>query len=186
LEAALAPLSWLAGVTLAGQGQAKSIPKSGAEAIPFLKRALELDPNFAIAYTLAIHYSNLGQASLAADYAKKAYDLRDRVSERERYRISALYFQTVTSEVEKATEAYELWAKSYPRDMVPHTNLGFLYASLGQYDKAVAETEASVRLEPTINSFGNLVGLYINVNHVAFLRFAVERVNETKLLPAKS
>jgi eukaryotic-like serine/threonine-protein kinase len=89
--------------------------KGNAEAIPFMKRAIELDPNFAMAYAgLAVEYENLGQASLAADYAKKAYDLRDRVSERERYRISALYFQNVTSEVEKATEAYELWAKSYP------------------------------------------------------------------------
>jgi eukaryotic-like serine/threonine-protein kinase len=89
--------------------------KSDAEAIPFMKRAIELDPNFAIAYAgLAVNYSNLGQASLSAEYARKAYDLRDRVSERERYRISALYFQNVTSEVEKATEAYELWAKSYP------------------------------------------------------------------------
>ena len=120
--------------------------KGNAEAIPFMKRALELDPNFAIAYAgLAVIYGNLGQASLSADYARKAYDLRDRVSERERYRISALYFEKVTAEVEKATEAYELWAKSYPRDMVPHTNLGVLYSGLGQYDKAIAETEVCRR-----------------------------------------
>src|SRR5208282_5970196 len=74
--------------------------KGYAEAIPFMKRALELDPNFATAYAgLAALYGNLGRASLAADYAKKAYDLRDRVSEREKYRISALYFDEGTSEV---------------------------------------------------------------------------------------
>ncbi len=141
--------------------------KSSAESIPFMKRAIELDPNFAIAYAgLAVDYSNLGQASLAADYAKKAYDLRDRVSERERYRISALYFQNVTSEVEQATEAYELWTRSYPRDAVPHTNLGFLYANLGQYEKAIAETEAGLQLEPTRGAYGNLAGLYINVNRL--------------------
>src|SRR5208282_5124166 len=67
--------------------------KGDAEAIPFLKRSIELDPNFAMAYVgLGVHYSNLGQASLAAEYAKKAYDLRDRVSDREKYRISAFYF----------------------------------------------------------------------------------------------
>jgi len=141
--------------------------KGDAEAIPFLKRAIELDPNFAMAYVgLAVHYSNLGRASLAADHAKKAYDLRERVSDRERYRISAFYFQYVTGEVEKATEAYELWAKSYPRDLVPHTNLGALYAALGQYDKAIAETEASQRLEPTLNGYANLAALYIAVNRL--------------------
>ncbi len=139
--------------------------KGSAEAIPFLKRAIELDPNFAMAYVgLAVNYSNLGRASLAADNAKKAYDLRDRVSDREKYRISSFYFQYVTGEVEKATEAYELWAKSYPRDMVPHANLGVLYSTLGQYDKAIVEIEVKQRLEPTVNGYGNLAEDYINVN----------------------
>jgi tetratricopeptide (TPR) repeat protein len=153
--------------------------KSSAESIPFMKRAIELDPNFAIAYAgLAVNYSNLGQASLSAENARKAYELRDRVSERERYRISALYFQNVTSEVEKATEAYELWAKSYPRDMVPHTNLGFLYANLGEYEKAIAETEASLRLEPTIASYGNLAGLYIDVNRLKDARQTLQEAQQ--------
>jgi serine/threonine protein kinase/tetratricopeptide (TPR) repeat protein len=141
--------------------------KGSAEAIPFLKRAIELDPNFAMADVgLAVMYANLGQASLAADYAKKAYDLRDRVSDREKYRISAFYFDKVTGEVEKATEAYELWAKSYPQDLVPHGNLGFLYTELGQYDKALAETETTQRLEPTIAGYSNLASVYISVNRL--------------------
>jgi len=141
--------------------------KGDAEAIPFMKRALELDPNFAMVYAgLAVEYGNLGQASLSAEYARKAYDLRDRVSERERYRISALYFQNVTSAVEKATEAYELWAKSYPRDFVPHGNLGLLYGNLGQYEKAIAETEAAKRLEPTKSTYGNLASFYIAVKRL--------------------
>ncbi len=139
--------------------------KGDAEAIPFMKRAIELDPNFAMAYVgLGVMYSNLGQASLAAGYARKAYDLRERVSDREKYRISAFYFQYVTGEVEKATEAYELWAKTYPRDMVPHTNLGFVYSTLGQYDKAATETEESQKIEPTLTGFGNLAGDYLNLN----------------------
>ena len=141
--------------------------KGDAEAIPFMKRAIELDPNFAMAYVgLAVEYSNLGRASLAADNAKKAYDLRDRVSDRERYRIAAFYFQYVTGEVEKATEAYELWAKSYPRDMVPHMNLGVVYVALGQYDKGIAETEVARRLEPTIIGYGNQAENYIFVNRL--------------------
>ena len=153
--------------------------KGDAEAIPFMKRAIELDPNFAIAYAgLAVNYANLGQASLSAEYARKAYDLRDRVSERERYRISALYFQNVTSEVEKATEAYELWAKSYPRDFVPHANLGFLYGNLGQYDKAIAETEAGLRLEPTRTGYGNLANFYIVVNRLKDARQTIQEAQQ--------
>ncbi|MGB6676668.1 MAG: protein kinase [Terriglobales bacterium] len=153
--------------------------KGDAEALPFMKRAIELDPNFAMAYAgLAVDYGNLGQASLSADNVRKAYDLRDRVSERERYRISALYFQYATGEVEKATEAYELWAKSYPRDMVPHTNLGVLYSLLGQYDKAIAEIEAKQRLEPTINGYGNLAGLYITVNRLRDARQTLQEAQQ--------
>ncbi|MGA9544589.1 MAG: protein kinase [Candidatus Sulfotelmatobacter sp.] len=141
--------------------------KGDAEAIPFMKRAIELDPNFAMAYVgLAVEYANLGRASLAAENARKAYDLRDRVSERERYRISAFYFQYVTGEVEKATEAYELWAKSYPNDQVPHGNLGFIYSALGQFDKAIVETEAQQRLEPSIVGYGNLAATYINLDRI--------------------
>ena len=139
--------------------------KGDAEAIPFLKRAIELDANFAMAYVgLGVHYANLGQASLAAENTRKAYDLRDRVSDREKYRISAFYYQYVTGEIEKATEAYEIWAKTYPRDQVPHTNLGSIYSSLGQYEKSAAETEESQRLGPTLSGYGNLAAIYTNLN----------------------
>jgi eukaryotic-like serine/threonine-protein kinase len=141
--------------------------KGDSEAVPFMKRAIELDPNFAIAYaSLGIDYSNLGQATLAADYARKAYNLRDRVSDRERFRISAFYFQYVTGEMDKAIESYELWAKSYPHDMIPHGNLGSLYASVGQYDKAIAETEAAQRIEPTITDYANLASNYASMNRL--------------------
>ena len=156
--------------------------KGDAEAIPFMKRAVELDPNFAMAYVgLGVMYSNLGQASLASEYAKKAYDLRDRVSDREKYRISAFYFQYVTGEVEKATEAYELWAKTYPRDMVPHTNLGFIYNTLGQYEKSAAETEESQKLEPTLTGFGNLAGNYLSLNRFDDARKVLQDAQARKL-----
>ncbi len=156
--------------------------KGDAEAVPFLKRAIELDPNFAMAYVgLGVHYANLGQASLAADYAKRAYDLRDRVSDREKYRISAFYFQNVTGEVEKATEAYELWAKTYPRDLAPHTNLGVLYSTLGQYDKAAAETEQSLEIEPTLTAYGNLAGIYMNLGRLDDARAVLQRAEAKKL-----
>jgi eukaryotic-like serine/threonine-protein kinase len=153
--------------------------KGDAEGVPFMKRAIELDPNFAMAYaSLGIEYSNTGQFSLAADYARKAYNLRDRVSDRERYRISAFYFQFVTGEIDKAIEAYNLWGKSYPRDMVPHANVGSLYATLGQYDKAVAETEVAQRLEPTITNYANLASLYISVNRLDDARRTLQEAQQ--------
>ena len=149
--------------------------KGDSEAVPYMKRAMELDPNFAMAYvSLGIEYANLGQASVAADYARKAYNLRDRVSDRERFRISAFYFQYVTGEMDKAIEAYELWSKSYPREMVSHGNLGSLYASVGQYDKAIAETETAQRLEPTITDYANLASNYISVNRLKEARLTLQ------------
>jgi Flp pilus assembly protein TadD len=141
--------------------------KGDAEAIPFFTRAIELDPNFALAYAgLSLAYFNLNQASLAAENATKAYELRDRVSERERYRISTTYYHAVTGELERATEVYELWSKSYPRDDTPPLNLGVVYQQLGRYDKAVVETEEAQRLAPTTTGYGNLAFEYIALNRL--------------------
>jgi serine/threonine protein kinase/Flp pilus assembly protein TadD len=141
--------------------------KGDAQAIPFFKRATELDPTFALAYAaLSLSYFNLNQEGLAAQNATKAYELRDRVSERERYRISTIYYHAVTGELEKSVEVYELWSKSYPRDDTPPLNLGVVYQQLGQYDKAVVETEEAQRLAPTATGYGNLAFEYIALNRL--------------------
>jgi eukaryotic-like serine/threonine-protein kinase len=141
--------------------------KGNAEAIPFYKRALELDPNFAVAYaSLGVVYGNLGQASLAAENIKKAYALRDRVSDREKYRISALYYDSVTGELEQETQVYELWAKSYPQDSVPAGNLGYIYGQLGQYDKSLAATLEAQRLAQDATGYGNLADTYLELNRL--------------------
>ena len=141
--------------------------KGNAEAIPFYKRAIELDPNFAVAYaSLGVVYRNLGQASLAAENLKKAYDLRDRVSEREKYRITSTYYQDATGEIEQATQVYEMWAKSYPQDAVPPGNLGVIYGILGQYDKALQEVQEAQRLEPTAIGYANLASFYLGAGQM--------------------
>ncbi|MFY9950026.1 MAG: protein kinase [Candidatus Sulfotelmatobacter sp.] len=141
--------------------------KGNAEAIPFYKRAIELDPNFAVAYaSLGVVYNNLGQASLGAENLKKAYDLRDHVSEREKYRITSTYYQSATGELEQATQVYEMWAKSYPKDSTPLANLGVIYAILGQYDKALQEIQEAQRLEPNAVGYADLASLYLISGHL--------------------
>ena len=140
--------------------------KGDAAAIPFYKRALELDPNFAAAYaSLGLSYGNLNQANMAAENLKKAYSLRTKVSEREKYRISSMYYTSVTGEIEEATQVYELWSKSYPNDSVPVTNLGDLASKLGQYDAAVARTQDALRINPdVVVSNANLAADYLALN----------------------
>jgi eukaryotic-like serine/threonine-protein kinase len=156
--------------------------KGSAEAIPFYKRAIELDPNFAVAYTsLGVVYNNLGQASLGAENLKKAYDLRDRVSEREKYRITAAYYQTATGEIEQATQVFEMWAKSYPQDPVPAGNLGVIYGILGQYDKALQEAKECQRLEPTAIGYVNLAGTYISTGQMENAEATVREAEKSNL-----
>src|SRR5580704_3701359 len=140
--------------------------KGDAAAIPFMKRAIELDPNFAAAYAgLGVQYGNLGQTSLAAENVKKAYSLRDRVSEHEKYRIGALYYEKVTGELDQATQVYELWAKSYPNDMVPPANLAGIFSERGQYDKSITETLESLKIDPdVVVGYGNLAQSYLATN----------------------
>ena len=130
-----------------------------------MKSAIELDPNFAVAYSsLAVSYANLGQFSLAAENAKKAYDLRGRVSEREKYNIEAFYYAVATGQMEKAAQTYELWGRTYPRDYVPRANLGNAYMLLGQWEKALRETQEAVRLEPHVANYSNLGQNYLALN----------------------
>jgi eukaryotic-like serine/threonine-protein kinase len=142
--------------------------KGGDAAIPYFKQAIDLDPNFALASAdLGIEYSNLEEIGLATRYLQKAYELRDRVSERERYHISAFYYLNGIGDLEKAREQMELWAQAYPRDPRASLDLGVLYAALGQYDKAVAETLKVIHLAPDdITGYANLLGMYVSANRL--------------------
>ena len=107
--------------------------------------------------------------------------MRERVSEREKYRISAFYYQYVTGELEKAGQAYELWSKSYPRDMVPHGNLGVMYSTLGQYEKAMSEFQEGQRMEPTLFGYSNFAGTYLNLKRPDDARKLIEQAQANKL-----
>ena len=121
-----------------------------AAALPFYKRAIELDPNFALAYSLlGIAYSSTGEAGTAAEYSRRAYELRDRASEPERYFISATYYKEVTGNIEKAEEACKLWIQAYPREAQPHVYLaGSVYPLIGANEKVVEQAKEAIRLRP--------------------------------------
>jgi serine/threonine protein kinase/tetratricopeptide (TPR) repeat protein len=157
--------------------------KGDAEAIPFEKRAVELDPNFALAYdALGISYANLNQPSLGANYFKKAFDLRDRVTEREKFHITGLYYGLATGELEKANQTYELWVQVYPRDDLPHGDLGSTYMILGQYEKAATETREALRLEPNAGvEYDNLGAIYLALNRFDEARTITEEALGRKL-----
>jgi serine/threonine protein kinase/tetratricopeptide (TPR) repeat protein len=124
--------------------------KGGTAPLPLFERAIELDPNFAMAYNLlGATYSNLGEDGLASENFRKAFELRERLSENEKYNISALYY-VATGELEKSNQVNELWAKAYPRDSEPSGQLALNYTSLGQYEKALPEVVNSTRLNPDV------------------------------------
>ncbi|HET7209742.1 MAG TPA: protein kinase [Terriglobales bacterium] len=162
-QATTASLEALKAYSLARKTQHQ---KGNSAAIPLFKRAIELDPNFAVAHAaLGLAYSNLGEPGLANDYLQRAYELRDRVSEREKLRISAFYHSYVRGDLVKGNEIYELWAQEYPRDGVPLGNLGANYSYMGQYEKAVSQTLEHLRIDPDdALGYGNLVVQYAALN----------------------
>ncbi len=151
--------------------------------IPYYQRAVELDPNFAMAYSaLAISYFNSGQSTRASENAKKAFDLRERVSEREKYRISALYYTYTTGELDKAAQTYELWQQSYPRDPLAFGDLSDNYMMVGEWEKALPEAEQAERLDPNIAVTGeNLGWIQLALDHTEDSKKALEQTRARKL-----
>ncbi len=143
--------------------------KNQAESIPFFKRAIELDPNFALAYaSLGGNYIALGEPGQAAENIRKAYESREHVSEREKFYITALYYTGVTGELEKANQTCELWAHAYPRDQMPHQLMGLNAEYLGRYEKAVSEDLDAIRFSPDVAvTYSNLMEVYIPLNRLA-------------------
>jgi eukaryotic-like serine/threonine-protein kinase len=122
---------------------------NGAAAIPRFEHAIRLDPNFAMAYgRLAVCYSSMGDTARAAESARKAYELRDRVSDRERFYLASHYEMFTTGNLEAARKTLELWAQNYPRDGSPFSNLEKVYNTLGEHEKALAAGNESFRLTP--------------------------------------
>ncbi len=157
--------------------------KGTAEAIPFHKHAIELDQNFASAYlSLGLDYEDLGQENLAIESFKKAFELRARASDREGYRISGVYYESVIGDWQKAAEQYELWKQNYPADGWPPAYLAMVHFSLGQYEKALLELQESLRLDPDdANVYGQLALTYICLNQLDNAKKMLEQAEARKL-----
>lgn len=155
-----------------------------AAAIPFLKRAIELDPSFALAYAyLGVGATTIGEASLGADFARKAYELRDRTSVPEKYLISAVFHKWATGDIGKGEQDCELWVQAYPRLGLPHDYLSAaVYPFTGQFEKAVDESNEVLRLNPDdAASYGLLMFHYTALNRLDKAKEAYQRALERKL-----
>jgi len=165
------------------QGRENTARGGDYNSAQFYKRAIELDPNFASAYVaLAVFFYNGGQPGIAAEHAQKAFDLRERVSEHEKLRVSAFYYTLVTGELDKAGEVLALATQTYPRDSTMHINLGNTYLITGQFDKAIDASREAIRLDPNqVASQVNLGQAFIGLNRFPEAREVFERALERKL-----
>jgi DNA-binding winged helix-turn-helix (wHTH) protein/tetratricopeptide (TPR) repeat protein len=143
--------------------QATFGPAGAVEAVPFFKRAVELDPNFVSAYAmLGRVYQDMGENALAAENTTKAYQLRDRTSDPEKFFIESNFHLTVTGDLEKARQVAELWARTYPRDSRPYGFLSFIYQDLGRYDKSIEAGKAAVEIDrDLVPGYANLAWAYV-------------------------
>jgi len=164
-------------------GRELALGNKDRQAMPFLKRAVELDPNFALAYDkLAGSYSNTGQQELAIEAFQKAFDLRGRSSEYEKLRIAADYYAFATFETDKFIESYELLVRTYPRDFVAWNNLGNRYNSVGQFEQAAEACRESIRLNPNwVIPRSNLALAFIFLNRFDEAKQVIQKALAQKL-----
>ena len=163
-EATTSSLEALKELTL---GDAKHQLGLELDAAPHYQRAIELDPNFAMAYArLGAVYTNLGQQELSDQNRQKAFELRDRASEREKLYIMSHYYGDA-GQLDKAITALEMYKQEYPRDYIPSNNLATIYIQLGQFDNAVENARQAVALDPwSVNGYSNLAAAYAGLNRV--------------------
>jgi tetratricopeptide (TPR) repeat protein/tRNA A-37 threonylcarbamoyl transferase component Bud32 len=158
---------------------------AGADAgLPFFKRAVEIDPKFAMGYAaLGLYYGTTGESDLAAENIRKAYELRDRVSDKEKFFITAYYDGRATGNQEKAQQTCDQWAQVYPREWTPHTFLsGFIYPVLGRYEKAAEEGRKAIELAPDTYTGYFLLGYdFVYLDRRAEAEDVLRRASERKM-----
>jgi len=153
-------------------------------AIPFFSQAVEIDPQFAMAHAaLGLMYGHTGESGLAAEHTAKAYALRERASENEKFFIGAYYEGRTTGNQEKAEQICQAWSRAYPRDVTPHAFLsGFIYAGLGKYERAVAEAQRVIEIDPDADiGYSNLAFNYVYLGRLGQAQETLRRAGDRKL-----
>ncbi len=163
----------------------KALASSGSgAAVPLFQRATEIDPKFAMAYAaLGRMYSDVGETALAAENSGKAYQMRDRASDRERFFISANYHLNVTGNLEKAQQTCEMWEQTYPRDGRAHTHLaGMIYPIFGKSEKGVEEARIAIGIEPDFPvGYNVLANSYVRLGRLDEARETLRQASERKV-----
>jgi len=154
-------------------------------ALPHLKRAVELDPNFAMALaTLGVAYNNSGDTKQGFQYLQKAFDMKDRASEREKFYISSHYYGTYRGQTDKDLETLEQWKQAYPRDTVPLNNMSLVLQDIGQHEKALANASEALRLDPKDPyAYQNVSSAYQYLNRYEESRAVAEQAIAQKVEP---
>jgi len=161
--------------------EGREVPR--LEAIPYLKRAIELDPTFAMAHAqLSAVYTNTGQSSLAPEFSQKAFELRDRVSERERFFISWRYYRDAVQEADRALELARSWTAAYPREAFAFNSLGAALLRLGEFEASVEPFRQAIRLDSkVIPAYSNLAASLIALDRMAEARQVLQQVSDQRL-----
>ncbi len=158
--------------------------QGGDAAVPFFKHAVELDPQFAAAYaSLGLMYGSMGETEVGTENIRKAYELRDRASDNEKFFITAYYDGRATGNQKKAQQTCEAWAQAYPRESMPHSFLaGFIYPVLGEYEKAAEEAQKAIELAPDFGVGYALLGYNsIALDRLGEAEKAARRATEQKI-----
>jgi eukaryotic-like serine/threonine-protein kinase len=154
-------------------------------AIPHLKRAVELDPNFAMALaTLGVAYNNSGNTKMAHEYLQRAFDTKDRASDREKFYISSHYYGTFRGEEDKDLETLEQWTNAYPRDSVPLDNMALVNQDLGRHEKSLAAASQALKVDPKDPyAYQNLAAAYENLNRFDEAKTVADQAIASKVDP---
>ena len=165
-------------------GWKASCQRAGSRRLPLFQRAVAIDPDFAMAHAqVGFGYSVMGESALARQSMLKAYQLRDRASDVERFYIETLYDRDFTGNLERERRTLETWAESYPRDAVPHGLIaGLALTSTGQHELAIAEADKAIALDPDLTpAYANKAFNQLYLNRLDDALLTVRRATERKL-----